>query len=131
MMALSTSSFINSSPMPKASRFSTSRIIMKPNSINVRASRLVDENMIVLRKRIHETIMRTSEGPPSEWMDWEKELYAGYDSMICDVVGHLQSFLMDTRPGVALGMATLIALSLPISTLLLVYNLLMLIKGCL
>ncbi|CAA0817190.1 Unknown protein [Striga hermonthica] len=122
--------------MAKAPRFSTSRIIIKPNSVSVRASRhdhdfsgrLVDESMIVLRMRIHE-MMRTSDGPPSEWMDWEKELYAGYDSLICDAVGHLQSYLMDTRPGVALGMATLIAVSLPISTLLLLYNLLLLIKG--
>ncbi|KAG9139254.1 hypothetical protein Leryth_011264 [Lithospermum erythrorhizon] len=64
--------------------------------------RLVDENMIVLRKRIHEMkIIERNYEPPAEWMDWEKNYYVNYDSIICDAMGMLQSQLMNTRPSLA------------------------------
>ncbi|GLU04661.1 hypothetical protein SLE2022_217990 [Rubroshorea leprosula] len=78
--------------------------------------RIVDESMIVLRKRIHEMKMiERNYEPPADWMDWEKRFYTSYDSMICEIMGVLQSQLMNTRPSVALGVMALIALSLPIS----------------
>ncbi|XP_031500817.1 uncharacterized protein LOC116264630 [Nymphaea colorata] len=81
-----------------------------------RGSRMVDENMIVLRKRIQEMKMgeRNYEAP-AHWMEWEKRYYASYDSDVCEGVGQLQRFLMGTRPSVALGMLLLLGFSVPSS----------------
>nr|XP_027095553.1 uncharacterized protein LOC113715525 [Coffea arabica] len=99
---------------------------------NYSSGRMVDENMIVLRKRIHETKMiERNYEPPSEWMDWEKKYYTSYDSMICEVMGFLQSHLMDTRPSLALGMIALVGLSVPTSTFLVMSQLMELTKGVL
>ncbi|KAG1330597.1 hypothetical protein COCNU_02G005650 [Cocos nucifera] len=85
---------------------------------------LVDENMIVLRKRIHEMRMaETNHEPPSDWMEWEKRYYASYDSDVCEVLGLLQTLLMNTRPSLAIGMAALLALSVPTSAILILYHL--------
>ncbi|KAL0408939.1 UNVERIFIED_CONTAM: hypothetical protein Sradi_1828300 [Sesamum radiatum] len=92
--------------------------------------RIVDENMIVLRKRIHEMeMMERNYEPPMEWMDWEKRVYPNYDSMICDAMMWLQWHLMGTRPSVALGVIALVALSVPTSTAVVLINFLELIKG--
>ena len=91
--------------------------------------RLVDENMIVLRKRIHEMKMiERNYEPPAEWTNWEKSLYANYDSNICEAMGFLQSELMDIRPSLALGMVALIALSVPTSTAVALFHLVELAK---
>ncbi|GAA0149782.1 hypothetical protein LIER_20141 [Lithospermum erythrorhizon] len=91
--------------------------------------RQVDENMIVLRKRIHEMkIIERNYEPPAEWMDWEKNYYVNYDSIICDAMGMLQSQLMNTRPSLALGMLGLIAFSVPVSTSIVLFHLLDLSK---
>ncbi|XP_057765886.1 uncharacterized protein LOC130986475 [Salvia miltiorrhiza] len=85
--------------------------------------RVVDENMIVLRKRIHEMKMMEADCElPREWMEWERRVYVSYDAIICDAMGHLQSYLMETRPSFALAMLVLLALSVPTSTALLIYN---------
>lgn len=82
-----------------------------------RGGRLVDMNMIVLRKRIHEMKMvERNYQPPSHWTHWEKQCYANYDSLICELIGILQSELMKTRPSVALGIMAFFALSVPFST---------------
>ncbi|XP_042479392.1 uncharacterized protein LOC122060234 [Macadamia integrifolia] len=79
--------------------------------------RLVDENMIVLRKRIQEMKMvESNQEAPEEWMEWEKRYYTDYDSDVCEAVGLLQTQLMKTRPSVALGMVALVTLSVPTST---------------
>ena len=79
--------------------------------------RLVDENLIVLRKRIHEMKMvERNYEPPEDWMEWEKQFYTGYDAFICDAMGLLQSQLMNTRPSLVLGMTAIIMLSVPTST---------------
>ncbi|KAK1386986.1 Mediator of RNA polymerase II transcription subunit [Heracleum sosnowskyi] len=79
---------------------------------------MVDENLIVLRKRIHEMkIIERNYEAPTEWMDWEKRYYASYDTYICEAMGVLQSHLMSTRPSLAIGMMALVALSVPTSTL--------------
>ncbi|XP_057962231.1 uncharacterized protein LOC131153788 [Malania oleifera] len=83
---------------------------------------LVDDNMIVLRKRIREMSMADrSYAPPSDWMDWEKQYYKNYNSDVCEAMGILQSMLMNTRPSLALGMFVLIALSLPTSAAVIVF----------
>ncbi|KAI9075079.1 hypothetical protein K1719_042977 [Acacia pycnantha] len=65
----------------------------------------VGENMIVLRKRIHEMKMIEKNYESSvDWMDWEKCYYTSYDSMICDALGVLQTQLMNTRPSLVLGL---------------------------
>lgn len=90
-----------------------------------RSFRLVDENMIVLRKRIHEMKMvERNYEPPSDWNDWEKRYYTSYDSFICQALGLLQSHLMNTRPSLALGIMGLLLLSLPMSTTMLLFHLL-------
>lgn len=87
------------------------------NSQNYSGHRMVDENLIVLRKRIHEMkIIERNYEPPAEWMDWEKRYYASYDTYICEAMGFLQSHLMNTRPSLAIGMVALVALSVPTST---------------
>ncbi|KAI3889781.1 hypothetical protein MKX03_033819 [Papaver bracteatum] len=86
--------------------------------------RLVDENMIVLRKRIHETKMiERNYEPPSDWMDWEKKYYTSYDVSICSVVGVLQAKLMNMRPSVALGTIAIVTLSVPVSTAMIGFHL--------
>ncbi|KAJ8761314.1 hypothetical protein K2173_001370 [Erythroxylum novogranatense] len=78
---------------------------------------MVDESMIVLRKRIHEMKMiERNYEPPVEWMEWEKQCYASYDEFVCKFVGYLQSRLMNSRPSVALLMLFLVSVSIPVST---------------
>ncbi|XP_010554428.1 PREDICTED: uncharacterized protein LOC104824149 [Tarenaya hassleriana] len=87
--------------------------------------RVVDENMIVLRKRIHEMkMMERNYEPPSDWMDWEKRFYSSYDSFVCDSVGLLQTFLMNSRPSVAFGTLFLLLISVPISSAVVAFRLL-------
>ncbi|KAK2635342.1 hypothetical protein Ddye_030134 [Dipteronia dyeriana] len=94
--------------------------------------RVVDENMIVLRKRIHEMKMvERNYEPPAEWMEWEKRYYTSYDSIICEVMGVLQSCLMNTRPSLALGMLALVLLSVPTSTAMFSFQILEITKGIL
>ncbi|KAJ6318365.1 hypothetical protein OIU76_013828 [Salix suchowensis] len=84
---------------------------------NYFSGRIVDENMIVLRKRIHEMKMaERNYEPPSNWMGWEKRYFTSYDSLICEMMGFLQSQLMETRPSLALGFIALISLSVSMST---------------
>ncbi|KAK8490061.1 hypothetical protein V6N13_005265 [Hibiscus sabdariffa] len=79
--------------------------------------------MIVLRKRIHEMKMvERNYEPSADWMEWEKRYYTSYDSIICDVLGVLQSMLMNTRPSVVLGMVVLVVFSLPASAAFLVLH---------
>lgn len=78
---------------------------------------LVDESMIVLRKRVHEMkVIERNYEPPAEWMEWEKQYYASYDEVICNLVGCLQMQLLSTRPSFALGMLVLLLISVPAST---------------
>ncbi|GMY24267.1 Mediator of RNA polymerase II transcription subunit [Fagus crenata] len=91
---------------------------------------LVDESMIILRKRIHEMkVIQRNYEPPEEWMEWEKQYYTCYDEYICTVVGLLQSQLMNTRPSLALGMLALIMLSVPASTFMIVLRLMEVANG--
>ncbi|XP_008806268.1 uncharacterized protein LOC103719004 [Phoenix dactylifera] len=86
--------------------------------------RLVDEDMILLRKKIHEMRMaETNYEPPSNWMEWEKRYYTSYDSDVCEVLGLLQTLLMNTRPSLAIGMAALLLFSVPTSVILILYHL--------
>lgn len=79
---------------------------------------IVDENMIVLRMRIKDMKLLEAgqSGPPSNWMGWEKKYFAHYNEDVCEVIGLLQMYLMETRPALALGMLALICLSVPFST---------------
>ncbi|XP_019090783.1 PREDICTED: uncharacterized protein LOC104740187 isoform X2 [Camelina sativa] len=82
-----------------------------------RGGRTVDENMVVLRKRIHEMKMvERNYEPPSHWMQWEKRLYCNYDATICDAISLLQTFLMNSRPSVAFGTMLVLLVSVPVSS---------------
>ncbi|CAK9154787.1 unnamed protein product [Ilex paraguariensis] len=117
------SPFLTLSPPPKTGFKHPKRVASATISASRREShehnnggRMVDENLIILRKRIHEMKMiERNYEPPSDWMDWEKSYYVRYDSIICEAMGFLQSQLMNTRPSLALGMIAVIALSLPTS----------------
>ncbi|CAA2934668.1 Mediator of RNA polymerase II transcription subunit 18 [Olea europaea subsp. europaea] len=92
--------------------------------------RLVDENMIVLRMRIHDLKMaEESHSPPENWMEWEKKWYVNYDSDVIEAVGLLQNLLMDSRPGLVLGVVALIILSGSTSMALLLCYLVDIFKG--
>lgn len=86
----------------------------------------VDEDMIVLRKRIHEIRIGDESIPePSGWMQWEKEYYmTAYPMDVCEVVGLLQRFLLSSRPSLAIGTVLLVMLSVPTSLGFLLYRLL-------
>ncbi|KAK8529264.1 hypothetical protein V6N13_102198 [Hibiscus sabdariffa] len=91
--------------------------------------KLVDESMIVLRRRIHEKTEKNHE-PPPHWMEWEKEYKkASYDLDVCEAVGYLQSKLMETRPSLALAVALLFLFSLPTAAAIVVYHVMHMIKG--
>ncbi|CAI9785430.1 unnamed protein product [Fraxinus pennsylvanica] len=93
--------------------------------------RLVDENMIVLRMRIHQ--MKMAEGnhapPPPNWMEWEKKWYVNYDSDVFEAVGLLQNLLMDSRPSFVVGGVALMILSGSTSLALLMFLLVDIFKG--
>ncbi|KAF3788941.1 hypothetical protein EJ110_NYTH19851 [Nymphaea thermarum] len=94
------------------------------------SSKIVDENMIVLRMRINEMKMvERNQEAPEDWMEWEKRYYASYDSDVCKGVGMLQTFFMNTRPSVALGMLALLGFSVPSSVFLMLINLIEVGKG--
>lgn len=83
--------------------------------------RMVDEGMVVLRRRIHE--MEAAERgwePPDEWAAWEKEWYATYDADVCRLLGLLQAFLASSRPGVGVGLVAVLVLAVPASAFVLV-----------
>jgi hypothetical protein len=94
--------------------------------------KIVDENMIILRKRIQEMrIEKTNHEPepPSHWMEWEKQYYV----RICEAMELLQSEVMNTRPSLALGMVarSLIMLSVPTSMVVIMFHLVEVAKGIL
>ncbi|KAK4416441.1 hypothetical protein Salat_2469600 [Sesamum alatum] len=108
----------------------------------------VDDNMIVLKMRIKkmkvsDSIRSSNQGsadaaaakpPSSDWKEWEKKLFTRYHEGVCDSVELLQSFLMNTRPSVAVGMLVLVAMSVPVSSSVVVVNALKvaraLLAGC-
>jgi len=94
--------------------------------------RLVDESMIILRKRIHEmNMIEKNYEAPSDWMEWEKRCFTNYDSIICEAMGVLQTQLMNTRPSVALGAIAFVAISIPTSSAVVFLHLLELAKSVL
>lgn len=100
---------------------------------NHQNGRLVDENMIVLRKRIHDIKMvETSENLeelPADWMEWEKRYYYdNYNSDISESMGVLQYLLMETRPSLALGMVALVLFSVPTSMVAVALHLMDMVK---
>ncbi|KAJ7954198.1 Mediator of RNA polymerase II transcription subunit [Quillaja saponaria] len=90
--------------------------------------KLVDESMVVLRKRIHE-MKDEEEEAPSKWMAWEKRYYLNYCSDICEAVGLLQSLLMNTRPCLALGLLAFLMLSVTMSISMVLLNFMEFAKG--
>ncbi|XP_059072837.1 uncharacterized protein LOC131073707 isoform X1 [Cryptomeria japonica] len=79
---------------------------------------IVDEDMLVLRKRMHEVRMEEINYiPPQHWMEWEKKWYTTYDSDVCSSLLWLQNILLNTRPGVAVAIVALISLSVAASLL--------------
>jgi hypothetical protein len=84
--------------------------------------------MILLRLRIRDIEMEEMKmKTPTDWTEWEKKYFANYGSDVCEAVGLLQRFLMNTRPSLAVGMVVLIMLSLSMSMSQLVFHLVELI----
>lgn len=71
--------------------------------------------------------MKVAEGSydaPPEWMDWEKRCYASYGSGVSRLVGMLQAFLLNARPGLAFGLVAVITVAVPASVTVIVFHLL-------
>ncbi|KAJ4960754.1 hypothetical protein NE237_020664 [Protea cynaroides] len=84
----------------------------------------VDENMVVLRKRILEIkMMEKKHEAPEDWMEWEKKYCRHYNSDVCEAVGLLQTQLMEMRPSLVFGMVGLVMISLPTSMFIVAFNL--------
>ncbi|CAL5209939.1 unnamed protein product [Lathyrus oleraceus] len=100
--------------------------IMASKRDNNFGGKLVDESMIILRKRIHEmNMIEKNYEAPSNWMEWEKSCYyTNYDSIICEAMRVLQTKLMNTRPSVAFGAMAFVAISVPFSSFLVFLHLL-------
>ncbi|TYG40047.1 hypothetical protein ES288_D12G062200v1 [Gossypium darwinii] len=80
------------------------------------SGQLVNESLIVLRKRIHDLkIIERNYEPPADWMEWEKQYYTSYNEFICQILGLLQSYLMNTKPSSALGILALVTIYLQAS----------------
>ncbi|KAK3024121.1 hypothetical protein RJ639_043580 [Escallonia herrerae] len=103
----------------RRNHFSDSVLALKRDACDKdhNGSRAADENMIVLRQRIREVrrVEAKDEAPP-DWMEWEKGYYSSYNSDVCEAVGLLQYFLMETKPSLALEMVALAIISVMIST---------------
>ncbi|CAN4124924.1 unnamed protein product [Withania somnifera] len=138
-MATTTTSFLSSSPFSSKTRSSSRSRALRTTTLamgreakdrNYYNGRIVDENLLILRKRIHEMKMiERNYEPPTDWMDWEKSIYVNYDANICQALGWVQSQWMDTRPSLVLGMVALIGLSVPTSTIVILFHLIELFKG--
>ncbi|KAJ6795660.1 uncharacterized protein M6B38_401695 [Iris pallida] len=90
---------------------------------------LVDENMIVLRMRIHEMRVAEKGGElPCGWTEWEWKNYARYRAEVCEFAGTVQALLLNSRPGVAIGAVVLVAMSVPASAVLLSLHLMQMAK---
>ncbi|KAL1553640.1 hypothetical protein AAHA92_14290 [Salvia divinorum] len=72
-----------------------------------RDSKLVDENMIVLKMRIREMEMKEIE----KHLEKEKDWYENYDSDVYELVGLLQILMMNNRPSLVLGVVALLVIS--------------------
>lgn len=73
-----------------------------------RDSKLVDENMIVLKMRIQETEMKERE---KHNLENEEDWYENYDSDVYELVGLLQILMMNNRPSLVLGVFALLVIS--------------------
>ncbi|PIN08261.1 hypothetical protein CDL12_19180 [Handroanthus impetiginosus] len=97
----------------------------------------VDENMIVLKMRIKKLkaleTNNTNQGSvqSSDWKEWEKKVFTRYHEGVCDTMELLQAYLMNTRPSVALGILALVAMSVPLSSSVVMANVLKVAKGLL
>lgn len=72
-----------------------------------RDSKVVDENMIVLKMRIQEMEMKEGEKHLENEEDW----YENYDSDVYELVGLLQTLMMNNRPSLVLGVFALLVFS--------------------
>ncbi|KAG6468906.1 hypothetical protein ZIOFF_073601 [Zingiber officinale] len=82
--------------------------------------RLVDEDMIMAE---------ASYEAPTEWADWEKRYYTSYHANVCEVLCLLQTVLMSTRPSFAIGIAVVMALSVPTSAVFISFHLVEALKA--
>ncbi|CAI9766907.1 unnamed protein product [Fraxinus pennsylvanica] len=87
--------------------------------------RLHIKKMKVLESR------RTSQNPSSDWMEWEKRIFTRYHEDVCEAMALLQTYLMNTRPSVALGVLALVAMSVSLSSSTAMVNVLKIAKGLL
>lgn len=82
-------------------------------------SGMVDDNMMILRKRIQS--LRAQEkfsDMPAEWMEWERNAYASYRADICLLLSTIQSQLLTMRPGIALSIVSISLAIFPVASLL-------------
>ncbi|GLJ09347.1 hypothetical protein SUGI_0107110 [Cryptomeria japonica] len=77
---------------------------------------MVDTNISILRRRVYELKLQEScHTPPQKWMEWEENIRSDYYLTISQATGILESFLMSTRPRIALVTLSLVFLGVGIS----------------
>ncbi|CAA2996579.1 mediator of RNA polymerase II transcription subunit [Olea europaea subsp. europaea] len=113
----------------------TKVVVAAKKDDNEAKSSPVDESMSVLRLHIKKMKVlessRTSQKPSSDWMEWEKRIFTRYQEDVCEAMALLQTYLMNTRPSVALGVLALVAMSIPLSSSRAMVNVLKITKGLL
>ncbi|XP_074581146.1 uncharacterized protein LOC141837676 [Curcuma longa] len=132
-MAYASSALVVSSTHCLAGSHGRSRFQRKRFAVCARKNddggRLVDENMVTLRRRIHERRMaenysdRVNEAP-GDWMEWERRYYKRYGSDVSELMGMVQVVLMNARPSVGLATVAVVGLSMPAAVALLLLLLL-------
>ena len=95
--------------------------------------RMVDENIVILRKRICEMKMveKNNYEPPSHWSVWERKYHTLYDFLVCQSMGLLQAQMMKSRPSSVLGLTILILFSVPTCSALILIHFVEIAKGVL
>ncbi|KAK1280472.1 hypothetical protein QJS04_geneDACA002985 [Acorus gramineus] len=80
---------------------------------------LVDSDMVVLRRRLHELKLTQNDHrptPPPHWTEWEKRWWmTSHCSEACAAAGVLQTAIMNVRPAVAVGALMLVSVSVPVA----------------
>ncbi|KAL3813295.1 hypothetical protein ACJIZ3_014563 [Penstemon smallii] len=116
--------------------FTNKRLIVVNAKRDEQEGKPIDDNMIVLKMRMKKMKVldtKSNEGaqPISDWKEWEKKLFTHYHEDVCEAIELLRSYLMNTRPSLAIGIMALVAMSVPFSSSVVMVNALKVAKGLL
>lgn len=86
-------------------------------------SEMVDSNMLVLRRRIHQLRLRerwtaNGENHQDQWMEWEKSCFSSYRPDLSMMLDSLQTQLLDMRPSYLISLVSMLMAFLPAASIL-------------